>query len=59
MPELDHVGDDILLRLRLHEIVASVVVQCRPNIETLLSSLVPGPACCKFGMDKDSAAHGG
>ncbi len=59
MPELDRVGDDLLLRLQLHKFVASVVVQCRANVETLLGSVVPGSARCRFGVDKDSAAHGG
>jgi hypothetical protein len=60
MPELDHVGDDLLLCLQLHKFLASAVVQCRANIETMLGSVVPGSARCGFGIvDKDFAAHGG
>ena len=58
MPELDSVRDDLLLCLQFHEFVASVVVQCRANIEALLCSVVPGLAHCGFGVDKHSAAHG-
>ncbi len=59
VPELNQVGDDPLLRLQLHKFVASVVVQCRANVEALLCSADPEVAHCKLGMDKDSAAHGG
>ncbi len=59
MPELDRVRNDLLLHLQLHKFVASVVVQYRANVETMLGSVVPGLARCKFGVDKDSAAHGG
>ncbi len=59
MPELHRVGDDLLLHLQLHKFVASVVVECRANVETMFGSVVPGRARRGFGMDKDSAAHGG
>ncbi len=58
VPELDRVGNDLLLHLRLHKFVASVVVQCRVNVEALLCYVVPGLVCCGFGVDKDSSAHG-
>ncbi len=48
MPELAHVGDDFLLCLQLHIFVASVVVQCRANVEALLCYVGPGLARCGF-----------
>ncbi len=59
MPELDRVGDDLLLCLLLHEFTASVVVLCRANVEALLCFVVPGLAHRGFGVDKNSAALGG
>ncbi len=52
VPEFDSIGDDNGSRFFVEDSVALVVVQCWSNIETIVSTIIPGATGCCFVVDE-------
>jgi hypothetical protein len=57
MAEFDCVRDDLAFGVCINKLEAAVGVHGWTNVETILSTKVPGSAGCWLGMDEDPASH--
>ncbi len=57
MAEFDCVRDDLAFGVRINKLEAAVGVYGWTNVETILSTKVPGLAGCWLGMDEDPTSH--
>ncbi len=55
--ELDCVRDDLAFGVSIEKLEAAVGVHGWTNVETILSTRVPGSVGCWLGMDEDPASH--
>ena len=58
MLEFDGVGEYGVSSVRFEPVESLVVLECRPNVESVLAAEVPKSACCWLGMEDCATAIG-